>query len=172
VFSFAFDGVVALVEVVSDATPAWDAAISYRACALGDEILFWAVAQMVGFGLGKSEIPYLSTGVDWTLSPPLHCSSLYPIVQTDGATTSGATKAVGISSAMLPLVTAQTVASERGVGGRISRWKTYGAKLKPLEIEGRTLISAHIEELVRPVLKGRQAELAMPRLDRSRWRRD
>jgi hypothetical protein len=27
----------------------------------------------------------------------------------------------GTSSAMLPLVTAQTVASERGVGGRISR---------------------------------------------------
>jgi 2,4-dienoyl-CoA reductase-like NADH-dependent reductase (Old Yellow Enzyme family) len=30
------------------------------------------------------------------------CSSLYPIVQSDGATTSSATKAVGASSAMLP----------------------------------------------------------------------
>jgi hypothetical protein len=68
-------------------------------------------------GLGRSFI-----NRDWlTLSPPLDCSPLYPIVQSDGATTSSATNAVGASSAMLPLVTAQTVASERGVGGRISR---------------------------------------------------
>jgi hypothetical protein len=30
----------------------------------GGKIPFRAVAQMVGFGLGKSKIPYLSMGVD------------------------------------------------------------------------------------------------------------
>jgi hypothetical protein len=43
------------------------------------------------------------------------------ILLTDSKTMSSATKVVAASSAMLPLVTAQTVASERGVGGRISR---------------------------------------------------
>jgi len=71
----------------------------------------------------------LSFNEDWlTPSPPLHCSPLYPIVRTDSETMSGATKAVAARSAMLPLVTAQTVASERGVGGRISRWRTLGGQ--------------------------------------------
>jgi hypothetical protein len=35
---------------------------------------------------------------------------------------------------MSPVVTAQTVASERGVGGRISRSRTWCRKLEPLDI--------------------------------------
>ena len=57
-------------------------------------------------------------GVDKTLSPPQHCSRLYPVVQADGKTMSSATVAVAANSAVLRSVTAQTVASERGVGGR------------------------------------------------------
>jgi hypothetical protein len=40
----------------------------------------------------------------------------------------GATKVVATSSAILPLVTAQTVAFERGVGGRISQSRTLGGQ--------------------------------------------
>src|SRR5438093_3264869 len=58
------------------------------------------------------------------LSPPLHCSPLYPIVRIDSKTTSSAISAA--SSAMLPVVTAQTVAFDRGFGGRISRGGTHG----------------------------------------------
>jgi hypothetical protein len=41
-------------------------------------------------------------------------------------TTSGAIKAVAVNSAMLPPVTAQTVAFDRRFGGRISRGGTHG----------------------------------------------
>src|SRR5712664_3238862 len=40
-------------------------------------------------------------------------------------TTSGAIKAVAVNSAMLPLVTVQTVAFDRGFGGRISRGRAH-----------------------------------------------
>src|SRR6478752_1652565 len=73
------------------------------------------------------------------LSPPAHCSLLYPIVRTDSKTTSSATKAVAASSAMLPVVTAQTVAFGRGFGGRISQRRNIVAgKLKPLDVERET----------------------------------
>ena len=39
---------------------------------------------------------------------------------------------------MLPLVTAQTVAFDRGFGGRIWRGRTYGQQLKPLDVERET----------------------------------
>jgi Arm DNA-binding domain len=39
---------------------------------------------------------------------------------------------------MLPLVTAQTVAFDRGFGGRISRGGTHAGKLKPLDVERET----------------------------------
>src|SRR5450631_1387285 len=45
-----------------------------------------------------------------------------------GKTTSSATKDVAASSAMLPLVTAQTVAFDRGFGGRIWRGRTHARK--------------------------------------------
>src|SRR5437899_10451183 len=60
------------------------------------------------------------------LSPPLHCSPLYPIVRIDSKTTSSAIKAIAANCAMLPVVTAQTVAFDRGFGGRISRGGTHG----------------------------------------------
>lgn len=47
----------------------------------------------------------------------MHCCPLYLIVRSDSKTMSSATKAVAASTAMLLLVTAQTVASERGIGG-------------------------------------------------------
>ena len=49
---------------------------------------------------------------------------------------SGATKAVAANSAIFPIVTAQIVAFERGVGGWISRLRTgWRVRLKPLEVE-------------------------------------
>jgi len=48
------------------------------------------------------------------------------LFESTAKTTSSATKAVAASSAMLPLVTAQTVVLHRGFGGRIPRWRTYG----------------------------------------------
>src|SRR5436309_342888 len=55
-----------------------------------------------------------------TPSPPLRCSPLYPIARIDSKTTTSARKAIAASSAMLPLVIAQTVAFDCGFGGRIS----------------------------------------------------
>ena len=46
-----------------------------------------------------------------------------------------ATKAVAASSPMLPVVTAQTVATERGVGGRVRDEDAWRTRLKPLEVE-------------------------------------
>jgi hypothetical protein len=46
---------------------------------------------------------------------------VYSIVRTDSKAMISATKVVAASSAMLPLVTAQIVGFERGIGGRISR---------------------------------------------------
>jgi hypothetical protein len=60
---------------------------------------------------GQAEFPTLSATAPF---------SLYPIVRTGNKTMSSATKAVAANFAMFPLVTAQTVASKRGVGGRIS----------------------------------------------------
>ena len=50
-----------------------------------------------------------------------------PLFEATAKTTSSAIKAVAVSSAMLPLVTAQTVASGRGFGGCISRRNTWPA---------------------------------------------
>src|SRR5882762_3091125 len=47
------------------------------------------------------------------------------LFESTAKTTSSATKAVAASSAMLPLVTAQTVAFDRGFGGRILRGGTH-----------------------------------------------
>jgi hypothetical protein len=58
---------------------------------------------------------------DERMEPVAICSPLYPIVRADSTTITSATKAVAASSATLPLVTAQIVAFERGVGGRVSR---------------------------------------------------
>ena len=49
-----------------------------------------------------------------------------PLFEATAKTTSSAIKAVAASSAMLPLVTAQTVASRRGFGGCILRERTHG----------------------------------------------
>ena len=109
------------------------------------------------------------------LSPPLHCSPLYPIVRIDNKTTSSAISAA--SSAMLPVVTAQTVAFDRGFGGRISRGGTHGRQAQA--VRRRTRNSArrrplphrrgrHVEELELPVLEGRQTALAWPRLAHGR----
>jgi hypothetical protein len=73
-----------------------------------------------GFWSQKVENTIFQKGIE-TLSPPPHYSPLYPIVRTDRKTMSSATKAVSASSAMLPPVTAQTVASEYGAGGGMSR---------------------------------------------------
>jgi hypothetical protein len=48
------------------------------------------------------------------------------LFESTAKTTSSVTKAVAASSAMLPLVTAQTVAFDRGFGGRIWRGRTHG----------------------------------------------
>jgi hypothetical protein len=57
-----------------------------------------------------------------------------------------ATEAVAASSAMLPLVTAQTVAFERGSEGGSRDVEHLAARLKPLEVEleirGRSLPQA------------------------------
>src|SRR5882724_3426318 len=47
------------------------------------------------------------------------------LFESTAKTTSSVTKAVAASSAILPLVTAQTVAFDRGFGGRISRRRTH-----------------------------------------------
>src|SRR5216684_8154278 len=47
------------------------------------------------------------------------------VFESTAKTTSSATKAVAASSAMLPLVTVQTVAFDRGFGGRISRGRSH-----------------------------------------------
>jgi hypothetical protein len=83
---------------------------------------FLAVAQTVGFGPGKSKMLYLSTGFDGhslrRCTVLLCIRSFEPTAKQRVART----RAVAASSAMLPQVTAQTVASERGVGRRISRY--------------------------------------------------
>jgi hypothetical protein len=92
---------------------------------------FLAVAQIVGFCLRRSKMLYLSMELT---PPPPRCSPLYLIVRTDNKAMSSATKAVAASSAMLPLVTAQTVDSDVGsedgfrdeqhiAGGRVLRWR-------------------------------------------------
>jgi hypothetical protein len=53
----------------------------------------------------------------------LHCILLF---ESTAKTTSSAIEAAAASSAMLPLVTAQTVAFDRGFGGWISRGRTHG----------------------------------------------
>src|SRR6266481_3712398 len=50
---------------------------------------------------------------------------------------SSAATAVAAGSVMLPLVTAQTVASERGVGGWISRRRTLGGKAQAARVRTR-----------------------------------
>jgi hypothetical protein len=57
-----------------------------------------------------------------------HCSVLLciPLFEATAKTTTSAIKAVAASSAMLPHVTAQTVASGRGFGGCILRRRTLG----------------------------------------------
>jgi hypothetical protein len=47
----------------------------------------------------------------------------------------GGDKAVAASSAMLPLVTAQTVAFERGWEDGCAIKNSWGVRLKPLEVE-------------------------------------
>jgi len=60
------------------------------------------------------------------LPPPLTLfSSVSDCSNRQQKTTSSAIKAVAASSAMLPLITAQTVAFDRGFGGRISRGGTH-----------------------------------------------
>src|SRR5216684_6392353 len=54
------------------------------------------------------------------------------LFESTAKTTSSVTKAVAASSAMLPLVTAQTVAFDRGFGGRISAMEnTWPASSSP-----------------------------------------
>jgi hypothetical protein len=57
-----------------------------------------------------------------------HCTVhlCIPLFEATAKTTSSAIKAVAASSAMLPLVAAQTVASGRGFGGCILRGRTHG----------------------------------------------
>jgi hypothetical protein len=72
-------------------------------------------------------------GLTDTLSAalPLHCIQLF---ETTAKHEHSATKVVAVSSAMSPVVTARTVASERGVGGQISRSRTWCRKLEPLGV--------------------------------------
>src|SRR5260370_4345721 len=80
---------------------------------------------MVGFGLeGRKCFIF-----QWGLTDSLSAAALFSSVSDrSNRQQSSATKAVAASSAMLPLVTAQTVAFERGVGGRISRCRTLGGQ--------------------------------------------
>jgi hypothetical protein len=72
-------------------------------------------------------------GLTDTLSAalPLHCIQRF---ETTAKHEHSATKVVAVSSALSPVVTARTVASERGVGGRISRSRTWCRKLEPLGV--------------------------------------
>jgi hypothetical protein len=83
----------------------------------------WRERELKGrtLDLRRSKMPYLCV-FQWGLTDTLSaadCFPLYPIVRRNSKTISSATKAVAASSAMLPLVTPHTVASERGVGGRM-----------------------------------------------------
>ena len=57
-----------------------------------------------------------------------------PLFEATAKTTSSAIKAVAASSAILPLVTAQTVGSGRGAGGCISRWTSRRVRTHPPRI--------------------------------------
>jgi hypothetical protein len=65
-------------------------------------------------------------GLTDTLSAALslHC---IPLFETTAKHEHSATKVIAVSSAMSPVVTARTVASERGVGGRV-RVQGHGAE--------------------------------------------
>ena len=55
----------AIQERLSDGECLEPAAAELRAdFARSSEILFWAVVQLVGFGLGKSKMSYFSMGID------------------------------------------------------------------------------------------------------------
>jgi Arm DNA-binding domain len=60
------------------------------------------------------------------------------LFESTAKTTSSETKAVAASSAMLPLVTAQTVAFDRGFGGRISRGRTHARQAQAARRRTRT----------------------------------
>ena len=64
-----------------------------------------------------------------TLSATLF-SSLFDCLESTAKTTSSGTKAIAAGSAMLPVVTAQTVGFDRRFGGRISLREDMPGKLK------------------------------------------
>ena len=98
------------------------------------------------------------------------------------AKTTSSAITIAASSAMLPLVIAQTVAFDGGFGGRISAMEntwpassspsTSNAKLGPANTRRRRPLphrrGRHVEELELPVLEGRQTALAWPRLAHGR----
>jgi hypothetical protein len=82
------------------------------------EVAEWLNAPHSKCGIGAS-----LSGVRIPPSPPRHSTPPYPIVRLDSKTNE---RAIAASSAMLPLGTAQTVASRRGFGGCILRGRTHG----------------------------------------------
>jgi hypothetical protein len=79
---------------------------------------------------------------------PLHCIQLF---ETAAKHEHNATKVVAVSSALSPVVTARTVASERGVGGRIWRTRTWCRKLQRLGVgleRGKPLVRSQAERNV------------------------
>jgi hypothetical protein len=88
-------------------------------------------------------------------------------------TTRSATTAVAASSAMSPVVSAQTVVSDRGFGGRISRGGTHGQpaqaarrcmRARPAPWTSSHRVGRDVEELDLSILQARQGALARPRV--------
>jgi hypothetical protein len=75
----------------------------------------------------------------------MHCSPLYQILRNDSLQIGSAKKAVAASSAELPLVTAETVASWREFGGRIVS-EQHGGQSLSRSTSNVTLTLRHLHQ--------------------------